>query len=50
MAEASNEELKVEIAASGKLPADLKMVNTRYFAPKLKEKSSMASRHQFNCC
>jgi hypothetical protein len=38
MAEASNEQLKVEIAASGKLPTELKMIDTKYFVPILKEK------------
>jgi len=38
MAEASNEQLKVEIAASGKMPVDLEMVDTKYFVPSMREK------------
>ena len=38
MQEASNEKLRVEVAVSGKLPAELRMVGTKKFEPILREK------------
>lgn len=37
MTEALNEKLRIEVAASGKLPAELKMTDTKFFEPTLKE-------------
>lgn len=48
VAEASTEMLKVEVATSGKLPAELSVADTKYFAPRLKEKVLLASAVGFS--